>query len=158
MQKIGNWFVIFCLALMTIIVNLQVFYRFILKNPLSWTIELSTYLLVYAVLIGAGTALIRLEFIKVEFFQNLMPHKIQWFFELFSNFLILWFLYISVTGSETLIQQAALTQVVSPALNVEMEYIYRGFQIGFLYLGFFNIIRIIELIAAGPQIKKGANQ
>jgi len=42
-----------------VFVNLAVFYRYVLADPLTWTTEISAYLLVYTVLFGASTRLYR---------------------------------------------------------------------------------------------------
>ncbi|TCP93478.1 TRAP-type C4-dicarboxylate transport system permease small subunit [Cricetibacter osteomyelitidis] len=45
--KFGKYIAGFLLAIMTIIVLLQVFYRYLLHVPLSWSDELSCYLMIY---------------------------------------------------------------------------------------------------------------
>jgi len=145
-QKIINYLVIIFFAIIVIVVNFQIFFRFILKNPLSWSMEISQLSFIYLAIFGGGLALINNEFTKVEFFLNLISKRMRKIFEILGNILIFIFFIIAGYKSEELINQAKITVNVTPALAIPMAYIYRILQIGFYIFVFFVITKILVLI------------
>ena len=69
--------IVLSMAGIVIFVNLAVFYRYVLADPLTWTTEISAYLLVYTVLFGASIGLRHNQFVKVEVLANLLPKRLK---------------------------------------------------------------------------------
>lgn len=61
------------LATMTIVVSLQVFFRYILGQPLVWSEELARLLQVWLTYIAVGKMLSDRAHIEVDFFARLLP-------------------------------------------------------------------------------------
>ena len=49
--------IILSMAGIVLFINLAVFFRYVLSDPLTWTNEVSSYLLVFTVLFGASLSL-----------------------------------------------------------------------------------------------------
>lgn len=146
LQKIINYLVILLFAIIVIVVNLQIFFRYVLRQPLFWSMEVAQLAFIYLAIFGGGLALINNEFTKVEFFVNLISKKVRKILEVLGNILILIFLIIAGYKSEELIYQAKITVNVTPALVIPMDYIYRILQIGFYIFAFFAITKVLILI------------
>ncbi|MGD2125038.1 MAG: TRAP transporter small permease subunit [Desulfobacteraceae bacterium] len=125
------------------IVNLAVFFRYVLSSPLSWTTEISSYLLVYTVLFGACVALRRKQFVKIEVLINMIPFPVNKTVIIISQLLIIGFLIVCIISPSALIQKAIITQTVSPALGIPMVYLYRLLRFGFLTMLFFLLLNTI---------------
>lgn len=61
------------ISALCIVVTLQVFCRLALRNPLSWTEEVSTILFVWITMIGASLALKRGQHFAVELLHRRLP-------------------------------------------------------------------------------------
>lgn len=146
LQKIINYLVILLFAIIVIVVNLQIFFRYVLRQPLFWSMEVAQLAFIYLAIFGGGLALINNEFTKVEFFVNLISKRVRKILEVLGNILILIFLIIAGYKSEELIYQAKITVNVTPALVIPMDYIYRILQIGFYIFAFFAITKVLILI------------
>lgn len=146
LQKIINYLVILLFAIIVIVVNLQIFFRYVLRQPLFWSMEVAQLTFIYFAIFGGGLALINNEFTKVEFFVNLISKRVRKILEILGNILILIFLIIAGYKSEELIYQAKITVNVTPALVIPMDYIYRILQIGFYIFAFFAITKVLILI------------
>ena len=134
------------------IVNLAVFYRYVLSAPLSWTTELSSYLLVYTVLFGACVALRRKQFVKIEVLINIIPFPYNKIIIILSQLLIIGFVVVCIFSPSAMIQKAIITQTVSPALGIPMVYLYRVLRFGFLTMLFFAILNTIgEIVTFRPK-------
>ena len=134
------------------IVNLAVFFRYVLSSPLSWTTEISSYLLVYTVLFGACVALRRKQFVKIEVLINMIPFPFNKIIVILSQVLIIGFVVVCIFSPSALIQKAILTQTVSPALGIPMLYLYRLLRFGFLTMLFFVVLNTIgEILTFRPR-------
>lgn len=129
-------------------VNLAVFFRYVLEDPLTWTNEISSYLLVYSVLFGASIGLRHNEFVKVEALLNLLPLRLRLFVIVGSQVLIAAFLILCISSPSMLIEKAVITKTISPALGIPMAHLYRLLRVGFACMLFFVSINTIESILA----------
>ena len=129
-----------------IFVNLAVFYRYVLADPLTWTTEISAYLLVYTVLFGASIGLRHNQFVKVEVLANLLPKRLKTSIILLSQVLIGLFLVVCIGSPSMLIKKAIVTKTVSPALGIPMVNLYQLLRIGFIFMLIFLCMSSIELI------------
>jgi TRAP-type C4-dicarboxylate transport system permease small subunit len=129
-------------------VNLAVFFRYVLDSPLTWTNEISSYLLVYSVLFGACVALRHNQFVKVEALLNAMTARPRKVVITISQVLIILFLAVCISSPSMLIKKAIITKTISPALGIPMAHLYRLLRAGFVFMLFFVSVNTIEYIVA----------
>jgi TRAP-type C4-dicarboxylate transport system permease small subunit len=137
---------ILSMAGIVLFVNLAVFFRYVLSDPLTWTTEISSYLLVYTVLFGSSIALRHNQFVKVEALLNLLPKRLKTWVIMLSHVLIALFLVVCIGSPSMLIKKAVLTKTVSPALGIPMANLYQLLRIGFIFMLFFLCMSSIKLI------------
>ena len=137
---------ILSMAGIVLFVNLAVFFRYVLSDPLTWTTEISSYLLVYTVLFGSSIALRHNQFVKVEALLNLLPERLKTWVIMLSHVLIALFLVVCIGSPSMLIKKAVLTKTVSPALGIPMANLYQLLRIGFIFMLFFLCMSSIKLI------------
>lgn len=128
----------------------QVFTRFILKNPSTWTEELATFLLIWVALLGAAVALNRGAHLGVDYFVGKLPEKAKLYTEVFVFFCIVMFsLCVMVIGGMSLVVRTLELGQISPSLGIEIGYVYLALPIsGFfimLYSGIGLVERLVEL-------------
>jgi TRAP-type C4-dicarboxylate transport system permease small subunit len=68
---------------------LQVFTRYVLNDPLSWTEEVARYLYVYIVFLGASAAISDRTHVGIDYFAKALPVRAQWAVSVAVNLLIL---------------------------------------------------------------------
>jgi len=129
----------FGLVISTVIfVGLQVFFRYILNTPLSWSEELSRIMLVWLVFWGSAIATRRKKHLSISFFVDLLPEKIRIYIEIFNQLLLIIFLGIfSYTGCRVMLITKG---IVTPALGISYLWFYLIVPISgilmFLQIGF----------------------
>jgi TRAP-type C4-dicarboxylate transport system permease small subunit len=104
------------LASMTIIVFLQVLFRYVLNHPLDWSEELGSFAFVWASLLGASIGLKRRENPRLDLIVNLFPRKMQRTIEELYNLAILFLLAV------LFIYGARLTLSMKSQLTAALEY------------------------------------
>lgn len=138
--------IILSMAGIVFFVNLAVFFRYVVSDPLTWTTEISSYLLVYTVLFGASIALRHNQFVKVEAILNLLPGSLKTWISILTHIVIALFLVVCIGSPSMLIKKAVLTKTVSPALSIPMADLYRLLRIGFIFMLFFLCMNSIKFI------------
>jgi TRAP-type C4-dicarboxylate transport system permease small subunit len=127
-------------AIMTVIIILQVFMRYIFLYSLSWSEEVARYLMIWVCFLGASLALKYGFHIGVEFVVNRFPEKMRGWVNLAAKLGMLFFLvYFTIGGFRV---SWAVRDQDSPALLFSMAYAYLSAPVG----GFFMIIQLLTLL------------
>ncbi|MEW6623598.1 MAG: TRAP transporter small permease [Bacillota bacterium] len=107
------------------IVFLQVFNRFVLKQPLSWSEELARYLFIILVFIGISVATKAKAHFGIDFIIQKLGPRARNLVGTVIALGILYFLWVVFSKSFLLIN-SAMTQK-SPAMGITMGYLYYTF-------------------------------
>ncbi len=145
LEKVIGVSIILSMGGIVLFVNLAVFYRYVLADPLTWTNEISSYLLVFSVLFGASIALRHNQFVKVEALSKVLPVPLRTLVVIGSQLLIAAFLIVCIQSPSLLIQKAIITKTISPALGIPMVQLYRLLRVGFVFMLFFVCINALEV-------------
>ncbi|WP_298436184.1 TRAP transporter small permease [uncultured Jannaschia sp.] len=72
---VGRWVGVLCMALMVGFILIQVFWRYILSNPLPWPEEAARFLMLWLMVV-APTALRRGGFVAIDMIQLVLPRVV----------------------------------------------------------------------------------
>lgn len=72
---VGRWVGIGCMALMVVFILVQVFWRYVLSNPLPWPEEAARFLMLWLMVV-APTALRRGGFVAIDMIQLALPRMV----------------------------------------------------------------------------------
>jgi TRAP-type C4-dicarboxylate transport system permease small subunit len=72
-----NWVVVITLSLIVAIIFLEIFFRYILNDPLFWSEELAKFIFPWMIFPGAALASRACNHIKVDFFAGRLPKAFQ---------------------------------------------------------------------------------
>jgi TRAP-type C4-dicarboxylate transport system permease small subunit len=81
---------------------LQVVMRYLVRTPLIWVEELTSYSLAFVVLWGAACYIRSWQHIRVDTFFNALPEKVRTVLALFLNVLVVYFGYLLLTAGHQL--------------------------------------------------------
>jgi TRAP-type C4-dicarboxylate transport system permease small subunit len=118
-------------ATMVIVTTLQVVFR-VFFNALSWSEELSRYLLVWGTFFGATLAYKRSNHIAVTFIIDLLPGKVRTGFRILSYILSLVFFAIIAYQGAKMIQLQVFQ--ISPAMSLPMKHVYLSIPLSLLIM------------------------
>ena len=131
-QKISDYAGISFLCALVIAVAIQVFFRYILNNPLPWPEELARYLFIWITYMGLVKVVRENSHYRIDFFMMRMPKQIQILLEVFFDILIILSLLFSLYGSFYLIK--ANLVILSPAMQVPLIIMYLAFPVSILFM------------------------
>lgn len=154
MNKIKNlidtvlrWFLIFIISLMTINVLWQVFTRFVLQNPSSFTEELARYTLVWLGILGASYVAGQKMHLAIDLLSHKLHGKSKLYLEIFIQVSIFFFsLVVMVIGGYRLVLITLSLNQISAALQVPLGYVYLVVPLSGALILFYSSYFIIEAI------------
>lgn len=127
-------------AIMTIIIIVQVFMRYLFLYSLSWSEEVARYLMIWVAFLGASLALKYGFHIGIEFVITRIPEKTRTLINLLAKLSILVFLIFFTIGGFQV--SWAVRDQDSPALLFSMGYAYLSAPVG----GVFMIIHLLNCL------------
>lgn len=139
------------LSAMIVLITAQIIFR-VFFTALSWSEELSRYLLVWSSFIGTTVAFKKGAHIAVTFLVDLLPFRIRQAVQTFSCILMAIFFGVTIWYSIHLFNVQAFQ--VSPAIGLKMRYIYIIIPISFtvLFVHLLNQFINIWLPAADKEV------
>ncbi|NLZ04904.1 MAG: TRAP transporter small permease [Phycisphaerae bacterium] len=132
-------------AVLVLDVLLQVFTRFVLNKPSSWTEELAVFMLIWVSLLGAAVALGRGAHLGIDYFMGKLPERVRLATEVFVFFCVAAFSFlVMVLGGIDLVRSTLELGQPSPALNVQMGHVYLAVPISGFFLTLYAVIALVE--------------
>ena len=139
-ERIVRYTLVGVVAVMTVIIILQVFLRYLFLFSLSWSEEVARYLMIWASFLGASLAVKYGFHIGVEFVVNMIPERRKKWITLTAKLSMFFFLVFFIIGG---FQVAwAVRDQDSPALLFSMFYAYISAPIG----GIFMIVHLLNSV------------
>ncbi len=136
-------------AVLVLDVTWQVFTRFVLKHPSTWTEELAIFLLVWAALLGSAVALNRGSHLGIDFLVNKLSLKKKLCTEVFVFLCIALFsLCVMVIGGMDLVISTLNLGQISPSVGIKIGYVYLAIPITGLFMMLYSIIGLVERLIA----------
>lgn len=133
-------------GVITIVLVVQVFSRYVLNTSLGWTTELASTLLAWLMFLGAPAMLKRQSHMEIYLFGGFsaLPQTVlRIFIELASGL----FYAIVLVGSIDYVKSSALFE--TPALGIRGDLITAVIPVGSAYLLVRTAIRVFELLQPG---------
>ncbi len=145
-----EYFCVWSLAFMTILVFIQVVMRYVFQNSLSWSEELARYIFLWLSWVGASYAVKERSHFRVEMFANILKGRKRRIFELMV--LLTWFgfcVFLAYQGS--VVTRHLLTRgQLSAAMEIPMAWAYASVPVGAGLMGLRLVIEIRKLFRPDP--------
>jgi len=115
-------------VVMTVVVFLQVVYRYVLTQPLYWSEELARYLFVWLSILGAALGLQKRGHFGLDVFFRMFPKRIKQSMGFFIYLLMGIVIFVILVQGITLVQKTASQE--SPAMGISMSWAYACLPVG----------------------------
>ena len=148
-----EYLLIFLMSVMVLNVLWQVFTRFILEDPSSFTDELARYLLIWLGLIAAGYVTGQKMHLAIDYLIGKMSKDWKRKVTYLINLLVFLFaLAILFGGGIYLVQLTLQLNQISAALQIKLGYVYLALPISGLLIMFYSVMNVIELTISSKEI------
>ncbi|MCC8189927.1 MAG: TRAP transporter small permease [Planctomycetes bacterium] len=130
-DKLEMTICIVLMSSMSVLLAVQVFFRYILKNSLSWSEELARYIFIWLIYLGISYGAKIMKHIRIDAALGLFPARLRPLVALIGDVIFLGFaLYIAYSGWNMVQRQMRLGQT-SPAMGIPMWLVYAAPMVGF---------------------------
>jgi len=154
---IAKVFLIFCIAIQLIIVFIGVVFRYVFSDPLSWTEELSTYLMIYITFFGCYVAIDGDQLARIDIFMTKFEGKTKYTLIVIGHVITLLFLIMFMYYGTTLYFSFTVQKQISIAMRLPMKIYYISIPLATVMMIIRMIIRIIDTHEEEEEKKTGRN-
>jgi TRAP-type C4-dicarboxylate transport system permease small subunit len=145
--------IVLLMAVMTVLIVVQIFMRYVVQESLTWSEELARYVFVWATYLGVAYGVKKNAHICVEALTMHLPARIKEAVYLAAQFVFLLFAALVVKEGFVLSMKIFKFGQSSAALGMPMGVIYLAPTVGFALV----FLRLIQNIVAGfRRLKTGA--
>lgn len=135
------------LGLMVIAVVWQVFTRYVLVNPSTYTDELARFLMIWLGLLGAAYVSGKNMHLAIDILPNKLNGKAKLRLLVFIDLLIIFFAAsVLILGGGRLVYITYILNQTSASLQVPLAYVYTILPITGMLITFYKIDRIINMV------------
>jgi TRAP-type C4-dicarboxylate transport system permease small subunit len=135
-----KWVLVVIMAVMTINVLWQVFSRFVLQNPSSFTEEFARYMLIWVGILGASYVAGQKMHLAIDLLPSKLMGKPKAYLEIFIELCIFIFaLVVMVIGGIRLVTITLMLNQISAALQVQLGYVYSIIPLSGILMMFYSI-------------------
>ena len=140
MDRLINWFLAILMAAMVVIIAAQVWYRFVLNDPLSWSEEAGRYLFVWISFIGSAAGVRYQVHLGIDLMDKLLPPAAYRVVVVLVNLIMQAFLLMIIYWGFKIL--GVIQYQESPSMHISMRYPYMAVPVGGILM-FINSLRIM---------------
>jgi TRAP-type C4-dicarboxylate transport system permease small subunit len=129
-------------SLMIVITFTQVIFRYLLNSALPWAGEITIFLFIWVIFLGAAITLSKGLHIGVDIFTSFLNKKNKNIVLTLTNLLVILFCFLIIVGSAPLIVDNFTQR--SPALEIRISYVYAVIPISMTSMIWITIKKIIR--------------
>ncbi len=155
-NRILEWGLIVLMAVNVLNVLWQVFTRFILRDPSSFTEELARYLLIWVGLLGASYAAGQKMHLAIDVVLKALAGKIRSLVELCVQlFIFLFAFFVMLIGGVRLVVITLKLNQISAALRLQLGYVYLVLPLSGLLIMFYASVFFMERMRSFKGMRGG---
>lgn len=127
-----NWVLALLMAAMVVVIAAQVWYRFVLNDPLSWSEELGRYLFVWISFLGAAAGVRYQVHLGIDLLQKVLSPNAYRVAVILMNGIIQVFLVVIIYWGFKIL--GIIRFQTSASMNISMLYPYLAVPVGSIFM------------------------
>ncbi len=139
-----SWICVVIFAFMTILGTYQIVTRYVFNRPSTISEELLTYSFTWLALFAATNVFAHREHMRMGYFADKFPEKVQFGLEIFSEFLIFIFSAVVLIYGGIAITNLTFSQITA-SLGISMGTVYIVVPVCGVLTAIFSLINIIQI-------------
>lgn len=138
-----GWALVVIMSLMVVNVLWQVFSRFILSDPSSYTDELARYLMIWVGVLGAAYVSGKNKHVAIDYFPSKFSKTNQIKVKKLVTWIIMFFAFFTfIIGGSRLVYITYILEQFSPALQIPLAFVYLVIPISGILIVYYKIYEI----------------
>lgn len=141
LASVDDWIGAIALSLIVILIGANVFFRFVLSQPITWSEEISLALFVWLTFIGISAVMKRNEHVGIDYFVRKLPKAAFVWVQRFRLFVLLAVTCVVFVYWGTKLAIGTHWKV-TPVLGVPFRFIYMALPVGGI-LALYHLVSVI---------------
>ena len=142
-----EWVLVFILSVLVIDVLWQVFSRYVMSSPSSFTDELAGFLLIWTGLLGAAYVAGKREHLAIDILlQRSSPERRYKLELIISSLIILFAILVLIIGGSWLVYTRFYLGVTSAALGLPLGVVYLVLPVSGILITYFDLDNIVRMV------------
>lgn len=138
-------FLIVLMATMVLAVTWQVFTRFIIQNPSSYTEELARFLLIWIGVLGASYALRTRSHLGIDLISRKVGPEGRFYVDIIVSTLIsLFSFFVMIIGGSRLVSLTLDLNQISASMGIKVGYVYTVIPLSGVLLIIYSVLLLSE--------------
>lgn len=129
-------------GVMTVVIFMQIIWRYVLLKPIPWAEELARYLFVWITYLGASVAVIEKSHTGVDLFTSLLPERMRKIASIVSYICCIFF--VALVGYYSWTLALKVTKQRSPAMQISMFLPYLAIPLSSILMLINFVVLIIK--------------
>lgn len=151
-EKSLEWFLVFLMSVLVIDVLWQVFSRYVLNSPSSFTDELAGFLLIWVGVLGAAYVAANREHLAIDLLvQRSSPERKYKLELIIAVCIILFSVTVLIIGGTWLAYTRFYLSVKSAALGLPLGIVYLVLPVSGILITYFDIDNIMKMVKANRK-------
>ncbi len=150
-NKVVGWLLAAIIAFMTVLISWQVFARYVAGNSLTFSEEISRFLMIWMTLLGAAYALRKGTLVAVELLPDILKGKWARIVKIVANVMAMIFYILLIKYGWEMAQSVAFQR--TPATGISMFWPMLALSVGGLLMLLNAIVVVIEEIIGKEEEK-----
>jgi TRAP-type transport system small permease protein len=134
------------IILLTVVVFLQVFYRYALQSPLAWSEEFAMFLFQWCAFIGAAIATRHRFHYGLDLVTKRLPRRWKWATEILASVLIFFIAYLMITNGYGMMQITKAQKY--PVMQFSVAYAYLAILLSGVLMMIYQVPIFVSQIRA----------
>jgi TRAP-type C4-dicarboxylate transport system permease small subunit len=149
--KLISYAIGFMLLVQVIVIVSQVLLRNFANYPITWSEELSRYLMIWITFLGGAWAVAADENIVIDIVVTALPPRWQSWALFVADLATVILLVLLITWSLSMFSHPVIWYQVSPAMQLPMIYLYASLPLGCFLMLVFQILRSFIRMRGGSR-------
>lgn len=145
-NKLEEYFLIYSMIIMVLVVFIQVIFRYIVNDSLSWSEELVRYMFMWQVWLGASLGMRINEHIRVDMFVKKLPRLGQCIMDIAVTIMILCFYAFLIWYGFLYLKDVIGKNMTSTALRLPLAVVYVSLPFGSVVITLRYIAELVRQI------------
>lgn len=152
-NRICGFLSIFLIGALVFLISIEVFFRYVVKNALSWPEELAGFCFVWVTMLGASICLYKKSHIGVSIITDKFPNTLKGFFKIVIYLMIIGFSYLMISKGYLLLK--IVCNQFSPAAQIRMSWEYSAIPVTGIIFILYCFISILNYLFTGNDTLRG---
>lgn len=144
-----NWILTMIMTIMLVVVSAQVWYRFVLNNPLAWSEEVARYLFVWISFLGSAVGVRMNVHLGIDLIDKALSPRARKVMTVVVNLLIQIFLLVVIFWGIKILKVVQFQK--SASMGIPMTYPYLAVPVGSAFMLLNSLRNTWECLFSGPE-------